>query len=112
MTIILIKVTGIIIRYKRKERFAPAAVPVADNFFPVEQKDECRRPNAVCLLGEFTVYDKHSRDITHLFSPKIKQLFQLIMLKSRENGGVTSKKISSLLWPDKDPARTKNIKGV
>jgi len=68
--------------------------------------------NAVYLLGEFAVYDKKGFDITHLFPPKIKQLFVLILLGNKGNKGVTSRKISAKLWPDKDIAGTKNIKGV
>lgn len=68
--------------------------------------------NAVYLLGEFLAFDSKGNDITHLFSPKIKQLFVLILLHSRDTKGVSSKKISTKLWPDKDIANTKNIKGV
>lgn len=68
--------------------------------------------NAVYLLGEFTVYDKNQRNITYLFSPKIKQLFLLILLHSQDGTGIVSKKISSTLWPEKEAAKTKNIKGV
>jgi len=76
------------------------------------QKIDERKVNAVYLLGEFMVFDKKGRDITYLFSPKIKQLFILILLYSKDNNGIASKKISHLLWPDKDVAKTKNIKGV
>jgi DNA-binding SARP family transcriptional activator len=68
--------------------------------------------NAVYLLGAFTVYDKNGKDITYLFSPKIKQLFILILLNSRDKNGVTSRYISTTLWADKDVAKTKNIRGV
>jgi two-component SAPR family response regulator len=71
-----------------------------------------KNKNSVYLLGEFLVFDRKGNDITHLFSPKIKQLFVLILLNSREGKGVSSKKISAKLWPDKDIAKTKNIKGV
>lgn len=79
---------------------------------PVEKHDTGKKQNAVYLLGEFIVYNKNGRDITYLFSPKIKQLFILILVNSRDFTGITSKKISALLWPDKDVAKTKNIKGV
>ena len=68
--------------------------------------------NAVYLLGEFSVFDRNGHDITHLFSPKIKQLFVLILLNSLDGKGIVSKKVSAKLWPDKDVAKTKNIKGV
>ncbi|HTJ12117.1 MAG TPA: hypothetical protein VL547_08830 [Dinghuibacter sp.] len=68
--------------------------------------------NAIYLLGEFAAFDREGRDITHLFSPKIKQLFVLILLNSLDGKGIVSKKVSAKLWPDKDVAKSKNIKGV
>lgn len=68
--------------------------------------------NAVYLLGEFIVFDKNKRDITYLFSPKIKQLFLLILLHSNNGKGIGAKKISAAMWPDKDLAKTKNLRGV
>lgn len=70
------------------------------------------RKNAVYVLGEFAAYDRQGRDITHLFSPKIKQLFVLILLNSLDGKGIVSKKVSAKLWPDKDVTKSKNIKGV
>lgn len=68
--------------------------------------------NAVYLSGEFAVFDKRGMEITHLFSPKIKQLFLLIFLNSKCNKGISSRKISQTLWPDKEIGKSKNIKGV
>ncbi|MFT4154970.1 hypothetical protein [Parafilimonas sp.] len=68
--------------------------------------------NAVYLLGDFLVYDAKALDISHLFSPKIKQLFVLILLNSINGEGISSKKISAILWPDKELSKTKNIRGV
>ncbi len=68
--------------------------------------------NAIYLLGEFAVFDRQGSDITHLFSPKIKQLLVLILLNSKDGKGISSRKISARLWPDKELAKTKNIKGV
>jgi len=67
--------------------------------------------NAIYILGPLTVYDKKGTDITHLFSPKIRQLFVLILLKTRK-GGITSREISMALWPEKEVVKTKNIRGV
>jgi len=68
--------------------------------------------NTVFLLGEFAAWSRQGNDITHLFSPKIKQLFVLILLNSKDGKGISSRKISTLLWPEKDLTRTKNIRGV
>lgn len=106
---------GLLLYFKRKqhtEEIIPEVtagdVPVS----PLHTKEDEKRANAVYLLGEFTVYDKNSKDITYLFSPKIKQLFILILLNSKDDNGVISKRISTTLWPDKDVVKTKNIKGV
>ena len=95
---------------RRKPKSAPmqAAAEPASAPEPVAQPTT----NTIFLLGEFEAFDRKGNDITHLFSPKIKQLFLLILLHSTEGKGIISKKISAKLWPEKDAARTKNIKGV
>lgn len=104
-----------IVRQRKKAVKADVeAGPVTEENGPEEEVPApvaVKTPNTVHLLGEFMVYDKHNRDITYLFSPKIRQLFVLILLNSK-GSGVSSKKISAVLWPDKDVAKTKNIKGV
>jgi hypothetical protein len=60
--------------------------------FYSKKKEADKKPNAVYLLGEFIVFNKNSRDITYLFSPKIKQLFILILFNSKNAQGVVSKK--------------------
>lgn len=90
-----------------KEIEKPMEASPAVSVNPVE-----KNKNAVFLLGEFLVFDRRGHDITHLFSPKIKQLFVLILLHSLDGKGIGSKKISARLWPDKDLPKTKNIKGV
>lgn len=97
---------------KRKPQVVLSTID--DEIYPDlhNKKEADKKPNAVYLLGEFTVFNKSSKDISYLFSPKIKQLFILILLNSKEGNGVVSKKISTTLWPDKDVVKTKNIKGV
>ncbi|WPU93825.1 hypothetical protein SNE25_31385 [Mucilaginibacter sabulilitoris] len=105
---------GVLIFVFRRKFRGPEQQPAEEDAsaVPVMVKEDEKKANAIYLLGEFTVYDKNSRDITYLFSPKIKQLFILILLNSKDESGVVSKKISAVLWPDKDVAKTKNIKGV
>jgi len=101
--------------YKKRKQTQQVVMPLEaepEDEIPVEVKSEEQKINAVYLLGEFTVFDHKGRDITYLFSPKIKQLFVLILLNSADSNGIGSKKISHILWPDKDITKTKNIKGV
>jgi two-component SAPR family response regulator len=99
-------------RKKNKPKIIPEEIERDSAVIAIHKKEDEKRANAIYLLGEFTVYDKNSRDITYMFSPKIKQLFILVLLNSKDESGVISKKISTTLWPDKDAAKTKNIKGV
>ncbi|MDP4209236.1 MAG: DNA-binding transcriptional activator [Bacteroidota bacterium] len=68
-------------------------------------------PNSIYLFGEFTVYNRQKRDISYMFSSKIKQVFLLILQYSKEEG-ITSQKLSHLLWPDISEAKVKNSRGV
>lgn len=102
--------------YARKKRNKVVPVPLEEDndaaVIAIHKKEDEKRANAVYMLGDFTVYDKNSRDITYLFSPKIKQLFILLLLNSSDEHGVVSKRISATLWPEKEIAKTKNIKNV
>jgi len=72
-----------------------------------------KKHNAIYLFGDFKAFDKNSRDITHLFSPRIKQLFLFIFLEYiRKGEGVTSQQIYLNIWPDKPVEKAKNSKGV
>ena len=69
------------------------------------------RPNAVYLFGPFTVIDRNGRDITHLFSSRLRQVFIYIFLHSTHNG-VLSASLNEVFWPDKPDDKVKNLKGV
>ena len=71
------------------------------------------RKNAVYIFGIFTVYNCDGHECSHLFSPQIKQLFLLILLRSTKDGeGITSEEIYNLFWPTKPIKNAKIIKGV
>lgn len=111
-TIILAAIAFVYFKLKRKIAPLPESADTDAAVIAIHKKEDEKRANAVYMLGEFTVYDKNSRDITYLFSPKIKQLFILVLLSSKDDAGVVSKRISAILWPEKDIAKTKNIKNV
>lgn len=115
---IISAIAGIILLRRKKGQSqaavdAPLMVPEMENE-PAETEAAVNQitQNAIYILGDFLVYDAKGMDITHLFSPKIKQLFALILLNSINGEGISSRKISSALWPDKEYAKTKNIRGV
>lgn len=77
-----------------------------------ENQEICK--NAIYLLGDFTVFDKSGKDITYMFSSKIRQLFILILFHSYKShsSGISSNEISSIIWPDKELSKSKNVRGV
>lgn len=112
---------GVIVFLKRKrgkEESVDVALKLPESgqqaiFSPEEKKGV--PANALYLFGEFTVLDRKCRDISYLFSGKIRQLFLLTLLNSvgqDAKGGITSSYIYGLLWPEKEFSSAKNLKGV
>lgn len=67
--------------------------------------------NKIYLYGIFTVYGRSGRDITHLFSNKLKNIFLYVLINS-DSEGVSSTLLNNLFWPDKLEKKAKNLKGV
>jgi DNA-binding SARP family transcriptional activator len=67
--------------------------------------------NSIFLFGGFYVKDRDGEDISVLFTEKIKELFCLVLQYS-DDGGISSKRLSGLIWPDKEENKAKNIRGV
>jgi two-component SAPR family response regulator len=69
--------------------------------------------NFIQLFGDFKVVDRNGLDITGQFTPKIKQLFLLILVFSQQSKkGITTKELSDTLWPDLNYQNAKNSRGV
>ncbi len=68
-----------------------------------------RSKSAISLLGTFNVRDKDGKDITYLFSPRLKSFLILLILYSEKNAqGILAKKIIDILWNDKDEVSARN----
>jgi DNA-binding SARP family transcriptional activator len=69
--------------------------------------------SAIYLLGSFQVFDKQGENITHAFSPTLKQLFLFVLFNStNKSKGVTSEKIDEVLWHDKIGDSARNNRNV
>jgi len=67
----------------------------------------------ICCFGGLKVIGADGKDVSKKFSPKIKQLFVLILLNSiGGRKGIGSKELSDCLWPGMSPQNTKNIRGT
>lgn len=79
---------------------------------PAEKKPESKPEiNKIYIYGIFTVYGNSGRDITHLFSNKMKHIFLYILLNSTKEG-VSSSSLNDIFWPGKTEEKVKNLKGV
>jgi len=70
------------------------------------------KPNSIYLFGDFTVHDRNNKDITYMFSTKLKQMLFLVLQYSAEEDGISSKKLGNILWPGKPAQKVKNLRGV
>ncbi|MBB4035495.1 two-component SAPR family response regulator [Dysgonomonas hofstadii] len=68
-------------------------------------------PNSIYLFGEFSLIDKHNREINYMLSSKLRQAFFLILYHSLDKG-ITSQDFSKILWPNKSYEMSKNSRGV
>ena len=69
--------------------------------------------NYIQLFGEFTVTDKNGNNITALFSPKLKQLFLVLLVYSQNTShGINTKDLSDILWKGQSIKDTKSLRGV
>ncbi|MGE5437681.1 MAG: hypothetical protein ACM3O3_10670 [Syntrophothermus sp.] len=68
--------------------------------------------SSINLFGSVNIYDKNYLNITPEFKPKILQLLLLIALSTKNEGmdsiGITSEKLSLILWPEFDEQHAKN----
>ncbi len=104
---------SILLRYMRKRRIN------ADKAIVRERKNNpgkrvfksTTRPNAIYLFEEFAVFDRNGNDISLTFSGQLRTILLLIVQYSVK-GGLSSQKLSNLLWPDKEEEKVKNSRGV
>jgi two-component SAPR family response regulator len=69
--------------------------------------------NCIQLFGDFRVLDKNGKNISNQFTPKLKQLFLIILLYSQRNkSGISTKELTDILWMGHSSQSAKNSRGV
>jgi two-component SAPR family response regulator len=70
--------------------------------------------NSIFLFGNFVVISSKGKDISYLFSPKLRQCFLLILFNSKieDQVGIESKKLEQIAWPDSPHKKANNLKNV
>ncbi len=67
------------------------------------------RNNSICLFGGFTALDPNGLPVQ--FPLQLRKLLLLIIKYNLDNG-LSSRRMSSILWPDKPEEKVKNSRGV
>lgn len=70
------------------------------------------KQSSVYLFGDFKAYDNKGSDISYRFSMKLRALFSIILLFTENESKISTEKLTSYLWPEKDTIEAKNIRGV
>ncbi len=69
--------------------------------------------NFIRIFGAFQVIDRHGKDITEEFTPKIKALFVYILIhSSASKNGITTDELTETIWPEQSNQSAKNSRGV
>ncbi|BDD03387.1 hypothetical protein [Aureibacter tunicatorum] len=69
--------------------------------------------NAIKLFEDFKVYDAQGEDITKKVTPKLKQIFVLILLTPYiHNRGISSEELTEKIWPSSDKVSGKNSRSI
>lgn len=70
--------------------------------------------NYIKTFGGLSILNSQGIDILSQFSPKLKEIFVLILIRSinNHNSGITSEELSVTIWPDSSPESAKSNRGV
>ncbi|MGQ1788206.1 LamG-like jellyroll fold domain-containing protein [Saccharicrinis sp. GN24d3] len=94
----------------RKKNNIPYQSSVIKN---IEIKHKIPHKNAIYLFGDFQILDKNGIDITHCFTPRLKQIFIYLLIYSKEKPhGISSDEFIVRIWPNFDRKKAINNRGV
>lgn len=65
------------------------------------------------LFGKFSLVDASGKDYSTSFSPKIKELFLLVLLRTTQNKkGISTSELTAILWKGFETSKAANNRGV
>lgn len=83
------------------------------DFKPIKTTKQIPNSNSIKLFGEFQVIDKTGQDITEKFTPRLKQIFLLLIIHSQEkSNGISSEEFRRIIWPSFMRKNAINNRGV
>lgn len=92
-------------RVRRKQRQQIEHNKMKDVVMPTQ------RPNAIYLFGNFAAFDRKNRDVSYMFTDRLRELTCLLLWYHKQ-GGISSKRLGTILWGDKPADKIKNSRSV
>ncbi len=94
-------------RRSRRRKSVPEDVRIPQGLIP----DPGPQRQSIFLFGDFKVISASGEDISSRFSPVIRDLL-LLLVCNTPRGGITSERLESVLWYDKQGKSAANNRGV
>jgi DNA-binding SARP family transcriptional activator len=92
------------IRRRKPKKMPPAGT---------EKEPAPRHKNSVFLFGDFQIFDAYGKELSSKFTPRIKELFLLILLYTvKNNRGIRTEQMTSVLWPGFESPKAANNRSV
>jgi len=117
-TLLVLVIAAIALMWRRRKPPTPSSESILPEPLSAPSPEPLSSPlpapsNVLFLFGEMQIFDKDSIDITRQFTPLIRELFLLILLYSvRKGTGVSSDKLTEILWSDKSTQSARNNRSV
>ena len=100
---------------KKRTKKNSVIVPVPKDIAEPQPKSphSLKEKSGIYCFGNLHIVDLNRKDIAAKLSPKLKQLFTLILLHSTgDKKGITSQQMNDLLWTGMSAANAKNVRGT
>lgn len=109
----LVAVAMILIRRRRRREAesAPSEEKAVGRLLRDHQDPYEGKADTIRLFGPFSARNKAGKDISYMFPESMRNLLCLLF-RYYDDGGISTRKMSSLLWPDKEDDKVKNSRGV
>ena len=111
--IIVLGLVTVLFFLLKKRRVFKSMVPGHRRLLSARESTSRAPREQVLCFGGLRLINQDGTDISRKFPPKIKQMFVLVLLHS-VNGqkGITTNKLSGILWPGMSPQHSKNTRGT
>ncbi len=111
LALLLLAVAGSYWMSCRRRSRARQAYMLAKGHPEKKKYSQPDRANAIYLFGDLQVNDREGRDISGRIAAQQKQIL-LLLIKESGSQGISTTRLSSIIWPDKEEEKVKNSRGV